>query len=448
MLNGPVTYARRLSPPPEPAPAPRPAPPRAAVLPVVILAVSVLISAFPDQPAAPGPQAQQPAPQIQPSAPAGPGVVAHVQDTWYPLVELADPESLDPVAPAAAAARPQAPAPQGTGPVGAVPPHGLRAPHPVLEDRHRARLRLVAQALVRQTRTVRVAAGIAPSLKAVIETAAREPEEKSVPVPVPQPRTPNAPDWRAFGSVAMPIPRGDPATPQIALVIDDLGLNAGRTRAVMALPGRLTMAFLPYGRHSRRLARAASEAGHEIMLHLPMEPLGPEDPGPKALLEALPTHEFMARILWAFDQIEGFVGFNNHMGSRLTENAQAMARLMDLVKDRDLYFLDSLTSARSVAYEAALDAGLPTLVRQVFLDHDASPAAIRERLDETLERARRRGAVIAIGHPYDTTLAALRDWIPKAQSLGLSFVPVSAFLAPDTQRRLLLAARMTASAVR
>ncbi len=422
MLNGPVTYKRHLIPLPAPAPAPSAPWPRLAGCAAVLIAVSALISGPPPIPSVAIRDSASTAAAPPQQALRNTGGPTQLAESWFPLIEVEE----------------------RTGSVWPAPQ--AQATRAALEDRQRARLRLVAQSLVRQTRTVRVAAGIAPSLRAAIEQEPARSVALHVPVPMPQPEAVRAPDWRSFGSAAMPVPKGDPADPRVALVIDDLGINAARTRAVMALPAPLTMAFLPYGRHSRRLARVAADSGHEIMLHLPMEPHGPEDPGPQALLDALPAQEFTNRVAWAFGQIDGFVGFNNHMGSRLTENAQAMSRLMGMVKDRDLYFLDSLTSARSVAYEAALKAGLPTLVRQIFLDHDASPAAIRARLEETLERARLRGAAIAIGHPYATTLAALREWIPFAKDQGLTFVPVSAFLNPDTRERLLLAARLPAGA--
>ncbi len=335
------------------------------------------------------------------------------------------------------------------------------------------RIRAVALSLVRQTRTVRVAAGLDPSLQTVVaarQTRADEsPKDRharlALPAQDPPPGQPGQarqpgqagqagqaaregapvqgpPDPSAqLAAFGVPTPKTDPGRPRIALVIDDLGLNPRRARAVAALPARLTMSFLPYGPVSAALAQDAAALGHEIMLHLPMQPHGRQDPGPQALSGDLERSEFAARVTWSFSQFEGFVGFNNHMGSRMTENADAMTRLMEAVKDRGLYFLDSLTSAKSVAYQAAQAAGLPTLVRHVFLDHTATPKAIRARLNETLVRARRQGAAIAIGHPYPETLSALRDWIPRVKDAGVDFVAVSDLLAPAARERLRMAAR-------
>ncbi len=291
---------------------------------------------------------------------------------------------------------------------------------------------------------------VAPSAQPVADAA----NAMAVPpMPVPAPTVipikvaldtvlPQQPDALPPGTVDdLSTDPGDLKQTRVALVIDDLGLHPARTEAVIQLPGTMTLSFLPYGGLVRPLARQASQAGHEIMLHLPMEPHGPQDPGPQALRRDLTPQDFDYRLAWAFSQFDGYAGFNNHMGSRLTEDWGAMKRLMEAMKGRGLYFLDSLTSPNSVAFKASRQAGMPTLVRHVFLDHDPSYDAVRRRLNQTLRRAKKQGAAIAIGHPYPSTVQALRDWMPEVAAMGVEFVPASALLAPAARQRVRLASR-------
>ena len=224
----------------------------------------------------------------------------------------------------------------------------------------------------------------------------------------------------------LPAPARGPK--RIAIVIDDLGLNAGRTQATIDLPGRHTLAFLPYGRNVRPLARAASSAGHELIVHMPMEPIGRQNPGPRAVRRGLAADEIGSRVDWALSQFEGFVGFNNHMGSRATSDAKTMVAVMDRARGRGLYFLDSLTSGRSVAMAKAREAGLPALVRDVFLDHEITRSFVRRQLRRVEQLARQRGHAIAIGHPHRVTITALERWIPDMQAKGYEFVALSALL--------------------
>ncbi len=159
-----------------------------------------------------------------------------------------------------------------------------------------------------------------------------------------------------------------------------------------------------------------------------MEPLGRENPGPNALLENLGPAEFERRLLWAFEQVDGIRGFNNHMGSRLTANPLAMRRVMAEAHRRKLLFLDSRTSGRSVAYSTAMEHGVPAVTRDIFLDHDPSEENIVRQFKKVEKIARQRGYAIAIGHPYDTTFAVLKGWIGDARRRGFELVPVSVLI--------------------
>ncbi len=213
--------------------------------------------------------------------------------------------------------------------------------------------------------------------------------------------------------------------PAIAVIIDDVGLSVAHTRAAIALPVPVTLAFLPYGNHVQMLADEARAAGHEIFLHLPMEPVGGEDPGPDALVADLDGTELMARTSFALDQFSGYTGVNNHMGSRLTQDAGLRAEVMTLISARDVIFVDSLTSRQSLAYAVARAHGIAATRRDVFLDNDIDEAEINGQLLEAERIAQARGTAIAIAHPHEATLAVLEAWLEGLEAKGFEVVPVS-----------------------
>lgn len=219
---------------------------------------------------------------------------------------------------------------------------------------------------------------------------------------------------------------------KIAIIIDDLGLDIRRTREVLALPGTLTLAFLPYARKAPELAKQGKEKGHELIIHVPMEPLnGNLSGGIWTLHSAMGRKEFEGTLDRIMNSFEGYVGINNHMGSRLTQDIKAMTWLMDYLKARNLFFVDSKTIHSSVAHKVAQKTGLSHGKRQVFLDHDPSAESVGLALQEVERIARQQGAVIAIGHPKDTTIKALAEWIPTMEKKGFEMVPVSQLLKQE-----------------
>ncbi len=216
--------------------------------------------------------------------------------------------------------------------------------------------------------------------------------------------------------------------PLVAIVIDDVGLDRPRSRRTWELKGPLTLSFLPYARDLREQARAAKARGHELMLHLPMEPNGRNDPGPNALLVSLPAADIRQRTVAALESFDGYVGVNNHMGSRFTAHRPGMEAALRQFKARDLMFLDSRTTAQSVGETVAHEIGVPSIVRHVFLDDDNSVDAVRRKLAETEAVARRQGFVVAIGHPHEATLQALAEWLPSLPAKGLALAPATAIL--------------------
>jgi uncharacterized protein len=194
------------------------------------------------------------------------------------------------------------------------------------------------------------------------------------------------------------------------------------------LPGPLTLSWFPYTRALVRQTGAARAAGHELMVHLPMEPVGGADPGPNAMLTSLAPEELGRRLSTGLGAFEGYVGVNNHMGSRFTQDAAGMRVVLEELERRGLLFLDSRTSGKSVGYSMARGLKMAAAGRDVFLDHDMTPSAIRASLEKLEQVARRQGHAVAIGHPHDATAQALAEWLPTLAGKGLALVPISALV--------------------
>ncbi len=217
--------------------------------------------------------------------------------------------------------------------------------------------------------------------------------------------------------------------PAIAVVIDDLGLNRKATAEVIELEGPLTLAFLPYADALEEQTRAARAAGHELLLHEPMEPVGREWPGPDPLLMSQAPDEMVSRFRKHLRSFRGFVGVNNHMGSRLTADHPRMALLMAEIGHRGLLFLDSRTSAATVAVSEARRRGVPYASRDVFIDNEIDFDAIMGQLAQAERQAKTRGVAVAMGHPHEVTIEALRRWLPTLESKGFALVPISNIVA-------------------
>ncbi len=227
---------------------------------------------------------------------------------------------------------------------------------------------------------------------------------------------------------AVPAPARD-ARPRIAVVIDDIGLDRARSARAIALPGPLTLAFLPYAMDLPRQTEAARKAGHELLVHVPMEPIGKNfDAGPSPLDVDLSSEQVLQRLRWDLERFEGYVGIDNHMGSRFTGDAEALQPVMRELHDRGLLFIDSRTVAHSAGGEVARKYAVPHAGRDVFLDDEISAPAIAVQLAELERVARRNGSAIAIGHPHDQTLDALTNWLRDLASKGFVLVPVSAIV--------------------
>ncbi len=213
--------------------------------------------------------------------------------------------------------------------------------------------------------------------------------------------------------------------PVVAIVIDDMGLDRNRGVRVAALPGPLTLSFLTYADGLNGQADMARESGHEVMAHVPMEPEGAADPGPGALVLGSSAADIQARLDAYLNGWSGYVGINNHMGSRLTADRATMDVVMTELQTRGLLWLDSRTGAGTVGEAAAAAIGAPHVGRDVFLDNKDDRAAIDEQLSKVEALAQSQGYAVAIGHPRDMTIQALAAWLPTLEEKGIALVPIT-----------------------
>jgi polysaccharide deacetylase 2 family uncharacterized protein YibQ len=250
-----------------------------------------------------------------------------------------------------------------------------------------------------------------------------EPQEAALAVPRLPPSSVGEPPWIRYAVAPPPIE----GRAMVAVVIDDLGLDRKGTEEAIRLPPPLTLSFMTYANDLARTTAAGHAAGHELLLHVPMEAIDPhQDPGPNGLLTGLSRDEILRRLRWGLDRTAGYVGINNHMGSKFTSSAESMEPVLEEMKARGLLFLDSRTIASSVGEPMARQMGVPHAARDVFLDYEMGASAIAARLAEVEQVAHRRGSAIAIGHPHEVTLAALAAWLPTLAEKHLVLVPLSA----------------------
>jgi polysaccharide deacetylase 2 family uncharacterized protein YibQ len=224
---------------------------------------------------------------------------------------------------------------------------------------------------------------------------------------------------------------------KIAIIIDDVGMSEKYSRAVIDdLPPQITLALLPYAPNIKATAKRASKAGHELMVHVPMQATRKMDLGPNGLTTNMDRDAVRKSLKQSFAAFDGYVGINNHMGSAMTQDSKRMGWIMDELKKRDLFFVDSKTIQTSIAAETASRYGIPYASRHVFLDHNEDRASVDASLRKLERYARRHGAGIAIGHPKKHTVEALKAWIKTLDKNKFELVPVSDLLLypKDAQR--------------
>lgn len=235
--------------------------------------------------------------------------------------------------------------------------------------------------------------------------------------------------------------------PRLVLIIDDVGARHDDER-VLQLPKAVTLAFLPHTPYGRELALQAWHQDRESMLHLPMAGAPGKDTGPWAIQPGLDRWQVQYRVKKALADIPFVTGVNNHMGSAITHNAQTMHWVMEELAPRQLYFVDSLTTPGSRAFDQARQQGIPSMKRDVFLDPMPGMQIIERQWQQALQIARKHGEVVVIGHPYDNTLAFLERALPEMGDVEL--VPASALMSDGPAGRAegkLAEARSDGSAV-
>ena len=222
-----------------------------------------------------------------------------------------------------------------------------------------------------------------------------------------------------------------------AIIIDDLGENLEAAHQVLALPYSLTFSVLPHLRDSVETALEAGRTGHEVMLHLPMEPEAGSHtaPGEGEIRIGMTSFEIEHILESDLASVPHAVGVNNHMGSRATADPRLMAAVMRSLAGHHLYFVDSRTTAASVALEAARQQGLPSFYRSVFLDDTKSVPYTLGQLRRFRRILQDRGAAMAIGHPYPTTITALAKFLPQLERDDVELSPASQLLQlPEVAR--------------
>lgn len=205
--------------------------------------------------------------------------------------------------------------------------------------------------------------------------------------------------------------------PRLAIIIDDIGNDNSAASTLLKLPYPLTLSILPSQAYSTKIADEAYRRGDQVMLHLPMEFEGKTAKAePVELRVGMPASEVHRLVGQMLVEVPHAVGVNNHEGSLATAQPQLMSELMSDLRRRGLFFIDSRTTAATVAYSAAEQAGVAAASRKVFLDDVETREAILRQLDLAARDAAANGSAIAIGHPHPATIAALTDALPRLNS--------------------------------
>ncbi|MFQ5432258.1 MAG: divergent polysaccharide deacetylase family protein [Nitrospinota bacterium] len=238
-------------------------------------------------------------------------------------------------------------------------------------------------------------------------------ERSAAVIPVPPP--PPAPEKK------------EPPMPRLAIVIDDVGVSKAPIKKLIALRMPLTFAILPSQRHSTELANVINDAGYEVIIHIPMEPddINGNNPGKSALLVSQSDQTIREEIKKMIQEIPHAVGTSNHMGSKFTKNYDKMRCVLEEIKSSGLYFLDSRTTADSVAFKLARQMGVKSSSRRVFIDNELDTEAIKNELRRSIRYALSKGEAIAIGHPHKQTIMALAQMKESIENAGIELVPAS-----------------------
>jgi polysaccharide deacetylase 2 family uncharacterized protein YibQ len=219
-----------------------------------------------------------------------------------------------------------------------------------------------------------------------------------------------------------------PGGARLAIIMDDLGRDLASGKALVEIDVPVAFAIMPGNAKAAEVADLAHRHGREVLVHMPMEPRGFPgiDPGGDALLVGMQREEIEERVRGFLQRVPHAIGGNNHMGSRFTENPEGMQAVLGVLKESGMFFVDSVTSDRSVALSEARQSGVAAAGRDVFLDNEQDVERIVAEIRHLVRVARQQGEAIGICHPYPQTLEALRREAAAAlRQSGVELVPVS-----------------------
>jgi polysaccharide deacetylase 2 family uncharacterized protein YibQ len=227
--------------------------------------------------------------------------------------------------------------------------------------------------------------------------------------------------------------------PRVAVILTGLGVSHNATEsAIRDLPPEVSFAFAPHAKKLEEWVKTARDAGHEVLLSVPMEPgdYPRSDPGPYGLLLKLGKEENLQRLHWMMSRLTGYVGVINHQGGRFTANLKAMQPILNELGRRGLMFVDSRTSSNSVAPIVAVRTSTPYAVNDRLVDVIAARAAIDFRLSEIESVLGSKGKAVAIGRAYPVTIQRLKRWIDRLPKKGFVLAPISALaIKPKVKTR-------------
>jgi hypothetical protein len=230
--------------------------------------------------------------------------------------------------------------------------------------------------------------------------------------------------------VFLSLPAGATAAPRIAIIIDDLGYHLAAGQRAVNLPGPVACAVLPQTPRAAILAEAAYARGKDVLLHLPLQSVGPGTTEPGVIVLDMNRGEFARSFATSFASVPHAVGVSNHRGSLLTQHPGHMAWLMEEIEAQgNLFFVDSYTTHRSIALSLAQETGVPALRRDVFLDPDRSRETLQREFERLKALSRQQGMAVGIGHPYASTLEFLEVELPKLADDGYELVGIGQYLA-------------------
>ncbi len=216
------------------------------------------------------------------------------------------------------------------------------------------------------------------------------------------------------------------SSPKVAFIIDDLGYEIEVAKKIMELEFPVALSILPFLRYSEFIAEEGKKNNQEIMLHLPMESSNSSaNPGPGAIKSYMSEEEIRQAVRDCILNFPYIIGANNHMGSKITEDRKIMKIILEEIREYNLFFIDSITSKNSIAYEVAQEMGIKAATRSVFLDNENDMEYIKGQMLEVKETALRAGEVIAIGHSRINTFYVLKRMVPELIKAGIEVVPVS-----------------------